>query len=114
MARKFTTDDPSRGPRQTAGRSAEAAVVTRRCEVCEWEETRLERPGENPDCPWCHAPTAVHAPATAEDSPRKNPHAAALGRLGGLKGGPARAQRLTAKQRREIAIKAARERWKRR
>ena len=31
---------------------------------------------------------------------RKNPHAAALGRLGGLKGGRARANALTAEQRR--------------
>jgi hypothetical protein len=43
----------------------------------------------------------------------KNPHAAALGRLGGLKGGPARADALTAEQRRVIARKAARARWKR-
>lgn len=37
---------------------------------------------------------------------RKNPAAVALGRLGGLKGGPARAQKLTAKKRSEIARKA--------
>ena len=41
----------------------------------------------------------------------KNPHAAALGRLGGLKGGQARAHTLTALQRRAIARKAARARW---
>ena len=41
----------------------------------------------------------------------KNPHAVALGRLGGKKGGPARAQKLTAKQRKEIARKAAEARW---
>ena len=35
----------------------------------------------------------------------------ALGRLGGLKGGPARAAKLSAKRRREIASKAARARW---
>lgn len=39
--------------------------------------------------------------------------AAALGRLGGLKGGKARAQKLTAKRRSEIAKKAANARWKR-
>ena len=33
----------------------------------------------------------------------KNPHAVALGRLGGQKGGKARAAKLTAEQRREIA-----------
>jgi hypothetical protein len=38
--------------------------------------------------------------------------AAALGRLGGLKGGKARAAKLTAKRRKEIAKKAATARWK--
>lgn len=37
--------------------------------------------------------------------------AAALGRLGGLKGGPARAKALSAKKRSEIAKKAATARW---
>ncbi len=40
------------------------------------------------------------------------PDAAALGRLGGQKGGKARAEKLTAEQRSEIAKKAARARWK--
>jgi hypothetical protein len=44
----------------------------------------------------------------------KNPHAAALGRLGGLKGGRARADALSAEQRRLIARKAARARWRKR
>ena len=43
----------------------------------------------------------------------KNPAAVALGRLGGLKGGKARADSLTPEQRREIAQKAAAKRWKR-
>ena len=42
----------------------------------------------------------------------KNPHAVALGRLGGLKGGKARADKLSAKKRKEIAQKAAQTRWK--
>jgi len=41
----------------------------------------------------------------------KNPHAVALGRLGGLKGGKARASKLTPEQRKEIAKKAAQKRW---
>jgi len=41
----------------------------------------------------------------------RNPHAVALGRLGGLKGGKARAERLSAKKRRQIAKKAAEARW---
>ena len=44
----------------------------------------------------------------------KNPAAVALGRLGGLKGGKARAKRLSAKQRKAIAHNAALARWKRR
>src|SRR5688572_7588065 len=39
--------------------------------------------------------------------PAKNPAAVTLGRLGGLKGGKARAQALTPEQRAEIARKAA-------
>ena len=41
----------------------------------------------------------------------KNPAAVALGRLGGLKGGPARAKKLSLKKRKEIAKKAAEKRW---
>ena len=41
----------------------------------------------------------------------KNPHAVALGRLGGLKGGKARFEKLTPEQRKEIAKKAANKRW---
>ena len=43
----------------------------------------------------------------------KNPAAVALGRLGGAKGGKARAAKLTAEQRSEIARKAASVRWSR-
>lgn len=42
----------------------------------------------------------------------KNAAAVALGRAGGLKGGNARAKKLTAEQRAEIAKKAATARWK--
>ncbi len=42
----------------------------------------------------------------------KNPHAVALGRLGGLKGGKVRAEKLTPEQRKEIARVAAKARWK--
>ncbi len=45
------------------------------------------------------------------DTEGKNPNAVALGRLGGKKGGKARAAKLTAEQRSEIARKAARARW---
>ncbi len=54
--------------------------------------------------------------ATGEPSPKpedftKNPAAVALGRLGGLKGGKARAGKLTPEQRKEIARRAAEARW---
>lgn len=42
----------------------------------------------------------------------KNMAAVALGRLGGLKGGKARAKKLTPEQRKEIAKKAALARWR--
>jgi hypothetical protein len=94
--------------------------VRRRCVVCEWEGDGIEsstRPAPAPTCPWCHAPTErvgsspIGAPAGGKKN-GTNPHAAALGRLGGLKGGAARAAALTAKQRRDIAVKAARIRWR--
>jgi hypothetical protein len=42
---------------------------------------------------------------------KKNPHAVALGKLGGSKGGKIRATRLSAEQRSEIARKAVLARW---
>jgi len=44
-------------------------------------------------------------------APPKNPAAVALGRLGGLKGGPARARKLSKKRRSEIGRKAVLARW---
>jgi hypothetical protein len=41
----------------------------------------------------------------------KNPAAVALGRLGGAKGGHARARKLSETERRGIAVKAAKARW---
>jgi len=46
------------------------------------------------------------------EQPKKNPAAVELGRLGGLKGGKARAASLSAKKRKQIAKKAAIARWK--
>ncbi|MGE0144577.1 MAG: hypothetical protein AB7I19_13620 [Planctomycetota bacterium] len=48
---------------------------------------------------------------TTEASDGKNPAAVALGRLGGLKGGKARAKKLSKNRRSEIAKKAAQKRW---
>lgn len=53
--------------------------------------------------------------ATGQSQPdygNKNPHAVELGRLGGIKGGPARAAKLSAGKRRQIARKAAEARWR--
>jgi hypothetical protein len=41
----------------------------------------------------------------------KNSNAIELGKLGGSKGGKARAEKLTPEQRKEIAQKAAKKRW---
>ena len=46
-----------------------------------------------------------------QERPEKNPAAVALGRLGGLKGGKARAKALSSERKREIAKKAAKVRW---
>ena len=90
--------------------------VERRCLVWEWGAA-VREPAETPEiggeCPVCHAPT--ERMRVRRRLPREpNVHAAALGRLGGLKGGPARAAALSPRRRREIARTAAAARWKRR
>jgi len=59
------------------------------------------------------AAIAAEATGEAPEEPpsEKNPHAVALGRLGGQKGGKARAAKLTASQRSDIAKHAAIARW---
>jgi hypothetical protein len=58
--------------------------------------------------------TDKHTPEPTEAKPAKEKNAAAvaLGRLGGLRGGKARAERLSVKQRKEIAQNAALARWR--
>ncbi len=46
-----------------------------------------------------------------DEKPQKNPAAVELGRLGGKKGGRARAEKLSPEERSEIARKAAAARW---
>jgi len=53
------------------------------------------------------------APKEMASGPAKNPAAVALGRLGGVKGGPARAAALSARKRVQIAKKGAAARWNR-
>ena len=53
------------------------------------------------------------APKLQDEPERpKNPAAVALGRLGGLKGGKARAAILPARKRSQLAAKAAKSRWR--
>jgi hypothetical protein len=90
--------------------------VRRRCLVCDFEED-LSEPEETdvvgPLCARCKAPTErVKVFLRHPEPPPRNPHAAALGRLGGLKGGRARADALSPRRRREIARAAALARWK--
>lgn len=63
------------------------------------------------------AASIVHRATSDDPKPDpyegKNPAAVELGRLGGQKGGKARAEKLSARKRSEIAKKAAEARWKR-
>lgn len=52
-----------------------------------------------------------NAPEPPDPDAGKDPAAVALGRRGGLKGGKARAEKMTPEQRREAARKAAKARW---
>jgi hypothetical protein len=60
------------------------------------------------------AAARIVAESTGQPIPKikKNPHAVALGKLGGSKGGFARAANLTKQQASEIGRKAAQTRWK--
>jgi hypothetical protein len=94
-----------------------AAYVTaeRRCLVCDFTEEVRELESTDaigPPCSRCHAPSE-RIRILARHLAETNPHAAALGRLGGHTGGPARAAALSARRRREIARAAARARWSR-
>lgn len=73
---------------------------------------RSRKPPADPN----KAAASILAQIAGEDDPKpeqiKNPAAQALGRLGGLKGGKARAAALTPGQRKAAAVKAAEARWK--
>jgi hypothetical protein len=90
-------------------------VVRRRCLVCDFVEDVREPEATDaigPPCSRCRAPSE-RVDVLDRGAAEPNPHAAALGRLGGLKGGPARAAALSARRRRDIARAAARARWDR-
>jgi hypothetical protein len=90
-------------------------TVARRCLVCDHEFT-VDEPEDTEaigrPCPSCSAPSErVDVHKRRLSAAAANPYAVALGRLGGLKGGPARAAKLSAERRREIALRAIRKRW---
>lgn len=60
-----------------------------------------------------HTRSSIDSASGADTSPSKNKAAVALGRLGGKRGGLARAAKLTPEQRSTIARKAAEARWAR-
>jgi len=55
--------------------------------------------------------SSIDKSAKEVQQPEKNPAAVALGRMGGLRGGKARAAKLSPAKRKAIAKKAAKARW---
>jgi hypothetical protein len=109
---------PPTPPPARDGPGPNLQLVKRHCEVCEWAALLIEPAGSTHLCQWCRAPTRVtvvieQVEGLSSSGSGKNPYAAALGRLGGLKGGHARAAALSSKERQEIARKAANTRWAR-
>jgi hypothetical protein len=88
--------------------------VTRRCAVCDWAGAPVEPHGDGGDCPFCHAPTEIAREEWLIDVAEVRAQAARYGRIGGMKGGRIRAERLSPARRRDIAKKAAAARWRRR
>jgi hypothetical protein len=112
MARRFNDDDAQKLAVAKLATMAGARLVARKCKVCEWADDVVERPTDVTDCPICYGPTDIIGFGPPEETiGGKNPHAAALGRLGGLKGGHARAAALSPKERHAIAVNAAKARW---
>lgn len=71
----------------------------------------MQKRKRTPDINVIASNIASETTADFAEEPAKDPHAVALGRKGGLKGGKARANKLTPEQRKEIAKKAAQKRW---
>ena len=75
-------------------------------------KTKLKRPRTDPNKAARSVLDAVIARTEGKPGAvAKNPAAVALGRMGGLKGGKARAESMTPKQRSASAKKAAKARW---
>ena len=77
------------------------------------ERSRKERPLDENDLTANFGGESIDSTAMDEEL-TKNPAAVALGRLGGKKGGKARAAKLSAERRSEIARMAAQARWRER
>lgn len=74
--------------------------------------SKPKRPPSDPNRAARSVLDAVIARTEGKPEPvAKNPAAVALGRMGGLKGGKARAEAMTPKQRTASAKKAAKARW---
>ncbi len=73
----------------------------------------MRRSSRLPDDPNQRA-VAIVQMSTDEPSESVREYLARIGRKGGLKGGKARARKLSARKRSEIARKAAKERWSKR
>ncbi len=75
------------------------------------KRSSIKRPADLNKLAFSIVQDAVSEEPKKEPESGKNPHAVALGRMGGLKGGRARADKLSAEERRKIAQKAANSRW---
>ncbi len=75
--------------------------------------TRPRRPRDPNELAFQVFQEAIGEAPPRKPEPEKNPAAVALGKLGGAKGGKARAAKMTAEARVESARKAAKTRWQR-
>ncbi len=74
----------------------------------------MTRSRKRPKDPNLLAAEIVRLSTEEPEAPERSPiseYLAEIGRRGGLKGGKARTKKLSAKKRKEIAVKAARKRW---
>ena len=94
----------------TAGAALDAPCYTR---VMPERLSRSKRP-RNISQPMSRIVQEATDSRSESESEGKDPHAVALGRKGGAKGGRARAKKLSPERRSEIARKAAQARWARR
>jgi hypothetical protein len=75
------------------------------------ERSRKRRPADLNRLATSIVTEAIGEAEAPDPDEEKDPAAVSLGRRGGLKGGAARAAKLTAEERREIAKRAAAARW---